>query len=565
MEDGDGDASDVNGQHVDKKEVPPPHSSPLSLPPARAQTQPTGFPSPLIFHTLSSSSSSATGQSVSPLLQSAHNGVAVGGILHPAHAAASSSAASRSVFSRERLTAELQLGMRQVAGPAVAVTSPALQSNGSQAEGGRHRRREEEEDEQSAMLQQTLAAFMSLSPSLQSDCLLFFLADGAVLLELVNHFLRPQSGQATDALCKWLYDLHWNAAHAAQTAALAPAAAAGNGQQSLSSSSVSSHPASLFLLHLVPVLVFSFLYRTSRSLPVPGIAAVLLGIYNAQKALQPQSPSRAAAAAGLKLIDPNSLVSTVYGSPSLTLPPPPPATQTANHYHSAAAQQPRPAQNNHMANHAAAAASTARPAGTPAGGGLQQQQLQQQSPLSPSSASPLPSLSDLSGSSVLLLVHVVLQWYLSRISAVSLLSQQQFCYLCAILCDNHSQGEIHRTLRDYSFQWTADWEQQMAASGKKHVRLRDRRQQQHSDEAAVAGGGGGAEDEAEDSERNGPRYVLTVSLLQDLLVGLTYCACYPGTKTLSLLSLRAIHCRAVEELMPQVLLQTTAILESVEE
>jgi hypothetical protein len=189
-------------------------------------------------------------------------------------------------------------------------------------------------------------------------------------------------------------------------------------------------------------------------------------------------------------------------------------------------------------------------------------------PLSPLSSSSLPSLSDLSGSSVLLLVHVVLQWYLSRISAVSLLSQQQFCYLCSILCDNHCEGEIHRTLRDFSFQWTADWEQQMAVGGKKHVRLRERRQQQHSDEGTVGGGGGGGgagEDEAEDSERNGPRYVLTVSLLQDLLVGLTYCACYPGTKALSLLSLRAIHCRAVEELMPQVLLQTTAILESVEE
>ena len=66
-------------------------------------------------------------------------------------------------------------------------------------------------------------------------------------------------------------------------------------------------------------------------------------------------------------------------------------------------------------------------------------------------------------------------------------------------------------------------------------------------------------------ERSGPRYELTGQLMEDLLGGLMYCGCYPGTKQLALLGLRAVHCRAVEELNPQVLLQTTAILESVDE
>jgi len=345
----------------------------------------------------------------------------------------------------------------------------------------------------------------------------------------VNYFLLPSSGQANDAICKWLYDIHWNAAH--PTTPPTASVVITN-----SSSPSSPPPASLFLLHLVPVLVFSFLYRTARSLPVPGIAAVLLGIYNAQKAQQPPPPKG-------KFIDPSTLVSTVYGAPALTLPPPPSPAPIANHV---LLVGPGRNVNIQLSAGAGAGGTSPRAAGGGSGG------------LSPSSSSSLvgsslPVISDLNGSNVLVLVHVVLSWYLLHISAVSLLSQQQFCYLCAILCDNHSEGEIHRTLKEFVFQWTADWEQQMVTGGKKHVKVKVKRQLDDGEE------------EQEDGEKNGPRYVLTVSLLQDLLVGLTYCACYPGTKSLSLLSLRAIHCRAVEELMPHVLLQTTAILESVDE
>ena len=552
----------ANG-HMDQKDVPPPHSSPLSLPPARAQTQPTGFPSPL-------TTIAPISGSVPPLHPVPVNGI----LLHPSSSSSSSfsssfssnsssfssSSASSSFpspspagFSRARFIAELQLGMRQVAGPVVSVSAPAaIGSNGGAGGGGPGEVKRREDEEQRA-LQSAFAAFFALSPALQSDCLHFFLSDGALLAELVAYFLQPSSGQANDVICQWLYDVHWNAFHP-QTPS-----ATGGVLVTTVSSSAPPPSASLFLLHLVPVLVFSFLYRSQRALPAPGVAAVLLGMYNVRR-LQ-----AAVKGSGGRFIDPQQLTATLYGAPNLALPTP-------------STSAPSPASSSPSSSSVATLASAAHSPPAKAGAQHPQQQQQAGSSLSPgaaprpgittvltSSSSPgavvaaFPAMTELNASSISLLIHVVLSHFIAHLSLVSLISQQQFAYVCALLSDNHCEGEIHRTLREFAFAWGGDWEERLAGSGaqtaaaggKKHVKVR--MQQRESD------------DEEEDSERNGPRYQLNAQLLQDLLVGLTYCACYPGTKSLSLLSLRAIHCRAVEELMPAVLLQTTAILELVEE
>ena len=235
-----------------------------------------------------------------------------------------------------------------------------------------------------------------------------------------------------------------------------------------------------------------------------------------------------------KFIDPQQLTSTVYGAPSLSLPS---STPPNSHPSSPVlSSQGKP-----VAPLNAPLNALTSPRVVTAG--------------SSSAAPAYPLMSDLNAQSIALLIHVVLSHYIAHLSVLSLTSQQQFAYLCAVLSDNHSEGEIHRTLKDFAFTWGGDWEATLAGSAgggrKKQVKVKVQREDE--------------EEEEEDSERNGPRYQLTAQLLQDLLIGLTYCACYPHTKSLSLLSLRAIHCRAVEELMPAVLLQTTAILESVEE
>ena len=505
----------------DVKSVPPPHSSPLSLPPARAQTQPTGFPSPPI--TLLIPPLSSTIPPLHPV-----NGF----LLHPSSSSPlgpPSSSTSPPLpphsFSRSRLVAELQLGMRQVAGPSVSVSGVGGGGAGGAGGGGR-----KGEDDEVAALHAAFATFFSLSPVLQSECLLFYLSDGALLSELVSYFLQPTSGQANDVICQWLYDVHWNAFHPASSSSSSPASTqAGGGGVVITAIPSSPPPASLFLLHLVPVLVLSFLYRSQRSLPAPGVAAVLLGVYNVRRL------SGARSGGGGRFIDPLHLTNTVYGAPSLSLPSSSPAAPTG-------AGAPRPASPQQLNVPANSASLTSPPRVSPPS----------------TSASPLyPPLTELNSSSIGLLLHVVLSHYISHLSLMSLVSQQQFAYVCAVLSDNHCEGEIHRTLKEFAFAWGGEWEASLAGEegaggGKrgKHVKMRLQREE---------------EEEEEDSERNGPRYQLTAQLLQDLLVGLTYCACYPGTKSLSLLSLRAIHCRAVEELMPAVLLQTTAILESVEE
>ena len=521
--DGDVKQESANG-HSDEKEVPPPTSTPFTLPPASARSQPTGFPSPPSTAVPASSASTAI-----PTLTTHHNGI-LHSAQHVSHV--NQHSVPRSVFSRTRLIAELQLGIRQVAGPTVAASVNGTTSDGnthvSRTADGKQRR----EDEDTAALRSTFQAFQALSPALQSECLLFFLSDGALLCEILNWLLTSHAGHAGDPVCQWLYELYWQATHVSSNAAAVVI--------TTQSSTASPPAASLFILHLVPILVFSFLYRTSRSIAAPGIAAVLLGVYNTQR-MQTAPKTNLTQ----PFIDPQQLVETVYGAPAIALPPPPPIQPNkpvfvALQHHSQpvtpVTQSPTPA----------AGSRALSPVTTPA-------------------VMSLPPLTDLSsGATVSLLLHVVLCEYQRCISLLSPLSQQQFCYLACLLADNHSLGEIHRTLRlfDKQFVWTGDWENSMAAggqrtSGKKHVTMSGRR-------------GGDAEgededDEEEEMERSGPRYELTGQLMEDMLVGLTYCGCYPGTKQLALLGLRAVHCRAVEELNPQVLLQTTAILESVSE
>ena len=523
----DGDVKETANGHTDEKEIPPPTTATFTLPPASARSQPTGFPSSPSTAVPSSSTSTAV-----PALTTHHNG-----ILHTAQHSTTAGHHNlpRSVFSRARLIAELQLGIRQVAGPTVAASV-----NGTAAEGSSHivhaDGKQRREDEDTAALRSTFQAFQALSPALQSECLLFFLSDGALLCELLNWLLTSHAGHADDPVCQWLYELYWQATHVATNAAAVVI--------TTQSSSATPPAAALFILHLAPILVFSFLYRTSRSIAAPGIAAVLLAVYNTQRA---QTAPRTNATQAF--IDPQQLVQTVYGSPAITLPPPPPIQPNKPMF--------IPLQHHSQPVTPASTSPSPSPGPTPR-------------PLSANTA-PVPSLpvlSDLSsGASVSLLLHVVLSEYQRCISLLSPLSQQQFCYLACLLADNHSQGEIHRTLRlfDAQFVWTGDWEASIATggqqtAGKKHVTLSARK----------GGDAEGDDDEDEDEEegdveRSGPRYELTGQLMEDLLVGLTYCGCYPGTKQLALLGLRAVHCRAVEELNPQVLLQTTAILESVSE
>ena len=514
----DGDVKETANGHSDEKEVPPPTSTPFTLPPASARSQPTGFPSPPSSAIPSTSASTAV-----PTLTTHHNG-----ILHTAQHASTASQHNvpRSVFSRTRLIAELQLGIRQVAGPTVAASVNGTPGDGSahvSHTDGKQRR----EDEDTAALRSTFRGFQALSPALQSECLLFFLSDGALLCEILNWLLTTHAGHADDPVCQWLYELYWQATHVATNATAVV----------ITTQALAASPpaASLFILHLAPILVFSFMYRTARSIAAPGIAAVLLGVYNTQRAQAVPKTN-----VTQPFIDPEQLIQTVYGAPAITLPPPPPVQPNKPVFIPLHHSQP------------------VIPVTTSPAPGAR--------PLSANTAAAsLPVLSDLSsGASVSLLVHVVLSEYQRYISLLSPLSQQQFCYLACLLADNHSQGEIHRTLRlfDKQFVWTGDWEASMAAGGaqttaKKHVTMSGRR-------GGDAEGEEGDEEEQE-VEKSGPRYELTGQLMEDMLLGLTYCGCYPGTKQLALLGLRAVHCRAVEELNPQVLLQTTAILESVSE
>ena len=521
----DGDVKEAANGHTDEKEVSP-HTSaaPFTLPPASARSQPTGFPSP--------PSTVIPASTALPPLTAHHNG-----ILHTSqhNSSAAQHSVPRSVFSRSRLIAELQLGIRQVAGPTVATSLNGTMSDGSALTNhteGRQRR----EDEDTAALRGTFRAFQALSPAVQSECLLFFLSDGALMCEILNWLLTTHAGQADDPVCQWLYELYWQATHVSTTAAAVVI--------TTQSSTASPPAASLFILHLAPILVFSFLYRTARSVAAPGIAAVLLGVYNTQRA---QTAPKASVTQ--PFIDTQQLVQTVYGAPAIQLPPPPPIQPNKPIF--IPLQHPSQPITPVTTTPPLSAAPGSRPL----------------SPVTTLGAMSLPVLSDLSnGANVCLLVHVVLGEYQRYISLLSPLSQQQFCYLACLLADNHSQGEIHRTLRlfDAQFAWTGDWEERLKAggqhtAGKKHVTLSARK-------GGDAEGENEDEDEEEgDVERSGPRYELTGQLMEDLLLGLTYCACYPGTKQLALLGLRAVHCRAVEELNSQVLLQTTAILESVDE
>lgn len=312
---------------------------------------------------------------------------------------------------------------------------------------------------------------------------------------LIDYFLDCSTGQPDDVVCQWLYEIYLTGSNQT-TSQVSPATTNQSLSQSISKSV-------LFVLHLVPILVYSLIFRVTRSINCAGLSAVLLAIYNTHRSKNNLSVNQAinqslglSSISGAPLVDTAKFARNPYGSTNFT--PGPSINQTSNQ----------------------SLTFNYRP------------------------------LTSLDLESVSVLSSVVLAVLVGRMSLMNKNCAQQFCALSIKLLSSNESDEVLNHSNNQAGNETTE----LSLLNWKHTQ----------------------------GESINHRYNLSNDLLQVIVVGLTFCLSgFPAAQTihhsinqtsdligiqnLALISLRGVHCRAVEELLPEILLQTTPLLEAVEE
>jgi hypothetical protein len=361
---------------------------------------------------------------------------------------------------------------------------------------------------------------------------------------VLSYFLDDNaSGSAQDPLCRFLYDAYWQAStkmDAAGTPVPRPGGAANGlaapGQPSLPS-------AHLFLINLLPVLIWKFLVKHAAARvgltgaqPYAGLFTVFLALYNTERVLT----ARAATSGG-------------SGSSILSLPPVPDlpalrALQAGKPFEFVTASSSSGSSD----QSAAVAAATAR---------NQQQQC----------LTTLPALSSdaTSPSSAHLLLHVLLLKHAQSLPLLLPESRQTAVYLAGLATDPHTLGTLD------VFTEALRREGNFALSAQGTVQLPVSWNTAWSSAAAPSS-----------PSTASVRFGLTKDILQDFVIELTYALrqtseatttttsqqqqqqqqsssslLQPSWHNVVLVALRGVHCRALEDMLPEILLQTTCLLQ----
>ena len=171
-----------------------------------------------------------------------------------------------------------------------------------------------------------------------------------------------------------------------------------------------------------------------------------------------------------------------------------------------------------------------------------------------------PISSELNEATIVHLSRAVLTRYNDHLSLMTLTSQQSFIYFIFQLLHNNRYSQdptLQLALQELPF--NTKWRQQQARQEQQPVtNTNGHDEHQHADGQADGHDDDGMNDRVSD-------YAVTSALMNTFVVGLTYTLTFAATKELSIHTLRALHCRAVEMLAPDVLLQTTILLEAIDE
>jgi hypothetical protein len=134
-----------------------------------------------------------------------------------------------------------------------------------------------------------------------------------------------------------------------------------------------------------------------------------------------------------------------------------------------------------------------------------------------------PEINEISEEKTLQVCEIALRRYVDNISYMSLSSHKIFCVLARLLVDR-SNSDLNTTSTSTN-PMSRSLSQLQGFSSWSHT------------------------------------YILSNELLSELVHALTYCTSNSFTKNAALTALSYIHCRAIEDLIPNVLLQTTVLLE----
>lgn len=338
---------------------------------------------------------------------------------------------------------------------------------------------------------------------------------------IVSYLLFPQgSGHDQDPVCQFLYELYVSAHHKTNDST---ATAAADDKTSSIYQRNWLPVTQQFVLSFIPVMAFIFLWRqnklfnvsnttshshdilSSESITSPstvsGFAACLLAVYNRERVLCLKAQQYIAQATTS-----NATTTTLptWLDRVLQVPSVPPL------FNSHIYAQTLPAQTNVIKNQII--------------GNIPN----------------LPAITDLSQTSINNLIHVCLWRYVHSLAIFPLWSQQQFCYCAYLLADSgfskvntltHCIDDALPSLLS-DMTWNINWLQRITT---------------HTATSSPS------------TEK--PRFIIQSPILLALVQGLAFCSQYPGTKPLALLGLRQVHCRAIEEVSSDVLLQTSVLLD----
>jgi hypothetical protein len=374
---------------------------------------------------------------------------------------------------------------------------------------------------------------------------------------VLSYFLDDNaSGSAQDPLCRFLYDAYWQAStkmDAAVTPVPRPGGAA-NGLSAASAAVQSLPSAHLFLINLLPVLIWKFLVKHAAARvgltgaqPYAGLFTVFSALYNTERVLT----ARAA-------------TSGSSGSSILSLPPVPDlpalrALQVGKPFEFVTASSSSGSSD----QSAAVAAATAR--------NQQQQRLTTLPALSSDATSP---------SSAHLLLHVLLLKHAQSLPLLLPESRQTAVYLAGLATDPHTLGTLdvftEALRREGNFALTAQGTVRLPVSW-------------NTAWNSASAGGGAVAPASPAAASSAVRFGLTKDILQDFVIELTYAlrqtseattttsqqqqslqlsqqsSLQPAWHDVVLVALRGVHCRALEDMLPEILLQTTCLLQLEEE
>ena len=375
-----------------------------------------------------------------------------------------------------------------------------------------------------------------------------FSPSSAVFSALLNYFLDDaHSGSAQDGLCKFLYEIYWEAS----TKLGHEPVAANRNNNAVAASSSSAPPAHLFLLNLLPVLIFKFVQKhfdassataggaaDSASSSYAGLFTVFLAVYNTERILAARA-----------------------GNGGILAPKPVPTSATLPELEGVVPF--------------AAPATTASP-------GLVKPVSNTQQPTQPPTVqakSVLPAINEPTSAHVMLLLHVLLLKHHSLFPRLMPQSREGLVLLAGLATTSGLLGTpdpfegVERIARGEALRHGAHHRHHAAAVGGATTAPVQTLQTPQAATVPVTGQWNRSWVSTSSAGVPPVRYLLTSSLLQDFLLGIEFVlkqaradeSAGAASRAFALVALRQVHCRALEEMMPEVLLQTTCMLQQEED